>query len=166
MQAERALSAWEGEMRKDVESHLSTRVESGVRPVTQVHPSSTHIYICSCSVVQCSARRSTQSTQAGLRIIRACASAFVCAQNEKWSWTEAALSELHRALQEQDPARYNDDTMGGPAASAGDVQRVLAADSASFGSGWPTDEWYAQPQNRNNNIAWCTSSNSVCPSIG
>eukprot|EP01046_Picozoa_sp_COSAG06_P016645 COSAG06_NODE_1107_length_10634_cov_44.531903_11_plen_200_part_00 len=63
-------------MRKDVESHLSTRVESGVRPVTQVRPSSD----CGAarrSAAQCCTRRSTQSTQAGMRIIRACASAFV-----------------------------------------------------------------------------------------
>jgi hypothetical protein len=146
MQAERALSAWEGEMRKDVESHLSTRVESGVRPVTQVRPSS-----------DCGAARRSAVHVGALRApklacesyVRVCVCLCACAQNEKWSWTEAALSELHRALQEQDPARYNDDTMGGPAASAGDVQRVLAADSASFGSGWPTDEWYAQPQNHN-----------------
>eukprot|EP01046_Picozoa_sp_COSAG06_P031535 COSAG06_NODE_3078_length_5888_cov_24.975643_1_plen_68_part_00 len=61
MQAETALSAWEGEMRKDVESHLSTRVDSGLRPVTQVRPhrpSSTHTYA---HAMQCSALRALRA---------------------------------------------------------------------------------------------------------
>eukprot|EP01043_Picozoa_sp_COSAG02_P028375 COSAG02_NODE_1717_length_11210_cov_6.149401_2_plen_1527_part_00 len=61
-------------------------------------------------------------------------------QEEKWSWTEAALNDLDRALRTEAPEIYHDATL--PGVTKNDIAAVMKADEVSIDSAWPPKEWY------------------------
>jgi hypothetical protein len=61
-------------------------------------------------------------------------------QEEKWTWTEAALNDLDRALRTEAPKIYHDATL--PGVTTNDIAAVMKADEVTLDSAWPPKEWY------------------------